>query len=138
MFEYPELEGHELLCNHLSAKLQGRPRKKRKKRADSESESSETSDDIRAFPPIKRKLLHTGSVRHNGLRVLDRNTLNKPQYRKPLLEETRTNQFVGIGGQQGKVSFDQTPAFNGLIEVDFKAKLHKIMRDRNPPIKRLP
>lgn len=45
-FDYPELEGHELLCNHLAPKLKGRPRGKRKKRSvspGSESNESETS-----------------------------------------------------------------------------------------------
>lgn len=46
-FDYPELEGHELLCNHLAPKLKGRPRGKRKKRRSlspgSESNESESS-----------------------------------------------------------------------------------------------
>lgn len=45
-FDYPELEGHELLCNHLAPKLKGRPRGKRKKRSlspGSESNESECS-----------------------------------------------------------------------------------------------
>ncbi|KAG5867632.1 hypothetical protein JTB14_036076 [Gonioctena quinquepunctata] len=45
-FDYPELEGHELLCNHLTPKLKGRPRGKRKKRSvspGSESNESESS-----------------------------------------------------------------------------------------------
>ncbi|KAJ8971753.1 hypothetical protein NQ314_000570 [Rhamnusium bicolor] len=45
-FDYPELEGHELLCNHLAPKLKGRPRGKRKKRSvspGSESNESESS-----------------------------------------------------------------------------------------------
>lgn len=45
-FEYPELEGHELLCNHLAPKLKGRPRGRRKKRSlspGSESNESECS-----------------------------------------------------------------------------------------------
>lgn len=37
-FEYPELETHELLCNHLAPKLKGRPRGRRRKvRSDSPS-----------------------------------------------------------------------------------------------------
>nr|CAI5853003.1 unnamed protein product [Callosobruchus analis] len=32
-FDYPELEGHEMLCNHLAPKLKGRPRGRRKKGA---------------------------------------------------------------------------------------------------------
>ncbi|XP_066248502.1 AT-rich interactive domain-containing protein 5B-like isoform X2 [Euwallacea similis] len=45
-FDYPELEGHELLCNHLAPKLKGRPRGRRKKRSaspGSESNESESS-----------------------------------------------------------------------------------------------
>ncbi|XP_030762460.1 AT-rich interactive domain-containing protein 5B-like [Sitophilus oryzae] len=53
-FDYPELEGHELLCNHLAPKLKGRPRSKRKKRSISpgsesnESESSLTNHYVRS------------------------------------------------------------------------------------------
>ncbi|CAG4958420.1 unnamed protein product [Colias eurytheme] len=32
-FEYPELEGHEFVCNHLAPKLKGRPRGRRRARA---------------------------------------------------------------------------------------------------------
>nr|CAH7741684.1 unnamed protein product [Callosobruchus chinensis] len=45
-FDYPELEGHEMLCNHLAPKLKGRPRGRRKKRSaspGSESNESESS-----------------------------------------------------------------------------------------------
>ena len=46
-FDYPELEEHPYLCNHLAPKLKGRPRKRKKvKRAgspESESASSESS-----------------------------------------------------------------------------------------------
>nr|CAD7425747.1 unnamed protein product [Timema monikensis] len=46
-FDYPDLEGHELLCNHLAPNLKGRPRRKRKKRSlspgGSESNESESS-----------------------------------------------------------------------------------------------
>ncbi|RZF38263.1 hypothetical protein LSTR_LSTR008986 [Laodelphax striatellus] len=48
-FDYPDLEGHELLCNHLAPKLKGRPRKKRKiysntpEGSECESESSQST-----------------------------------------------------------------------------------------------
>ncbi|KAJ8983017.1 hypothetical protein NQ317_014314, partial [Molorchus minor] len=46
-FDYPELEGHELLCNHLAPKLKGRPRGKRKKRSVSPcSESNESESSV--------------------------------------------------------------------------------------------
>ncbi|XP_045135329.1 AT-rich interactive domain-containing protein 5B-like isoform X3 [Portunus trituberculatus] len=115
VFDYPELEGHDLLCNHLSPKLQGRPRKKRKKPTDSESESSETSEDIR--PRLKGKPGLT--AKHNGLRVLDRKSSSRSHL------------------SQVKNDFS-TPALNRLIEVDFMSKLNKFMKDRNTPITRLP
>lgn len=43
-FDYPELEGHELLCNHLAPKLKGRPRGKRKKRSVSPGSDSNESE----------------------------------------------------------------------------------------------
>ncbi|XP_043268787.1 AT-rich interactive domain-containing protein 5B-like isoform X2 [Venturia canescens] len=43
-FDYPDLETHELLCNHLAPKLKGRPRRKRKKRSVSPGESSNESE----------------------------------------------------------------------------------------------
>ncbi|KAK8747363.1 hypothetical protein OTU49_016776, partial [Cherax quadricarinatus] len=120
VFDYPELEGHDLLCNHLyipptAPKLQGRPRKKRKKPTDSESESSETSEDIR--PRLKGKPGLT--AKPNGLRVLDRKSSSRAHL------------------SQVKNDFS-TPALNRLIEVDFMSKLHKFMKDRNTPITRLP
>ncbi|KAG7298488.1 hypothetical protein JYU34_018117 [Plutella xylostella] len=42
-FEYPELEGHELICNQLAPRLKGRPRRRRR-RARSLSHSSESAD----------------------------------------------------------------------------------------------
>ncbi|XP_037917887.1 mucin-5AC-like isoform X2 [Hermetia illucens] len=56
-FDYPELETHELLCNHLAPKLKGRPRGRKKKyrsespfstgkRNDSESESNDSDISI--------------------------------------------------------------------------------------------
>lgn len=55
-FDYPELEGHELLCNHLAPKLKGRPRGKRKKRSvsrTSESNDSESSVNNNYKPKVK-------------------------------------------------------------------------------------
>lgn len=53
-FDYPELEGHELLCNHLAPKLKGRPRGKRKKRSLSPggSESNESEASVSYVKPL--------------------------------------------------------------------------------------
>lgn len=61
-FDYPELEGHELLCNHLAPKLKGRPRGKRKKRSVSPgSESNESESSI-------TNSYNTRAENKNGLR----------------------------------------------------------------------
>lgn len=61
-FDYPDLEGHELLCNHLAPKLKGRPRGKRKKRSispgGSESNESEASVSVASAATVKvRKII---------------------------------------------------------------------------------
>ncbi|XP_013174291.1 PREDICTED: AT-rich interactive domain-containing protein 5B-like [Papilio xuthus] len=65
-FEYPELEGHEFVCNHLAPRLKGRPRGRRR-RARSRSASRSDSDDPdaimpREHPPTPRRL----SLRNGG------------------------------------------------------------------------
>ncbi|RZC37321.1 AT-rich interactive domain-containing protein 5B [Asbolus verrucosus] len=67
-FDYPELEGHELLCNHLAPKLKGRPRGKRKKRSVSPgSESNESESSVsNVFNSSKEKITAEGGK--NGLR----------------------------------------------------------------------
>ncbi|CAH2101464.1 unnamed protein product [Euphydryas editha] len=44
-FEYPELEGHEFVCNHLAPKLKGRPRGRRRRAARSRDRSPDRSPD---------------------------------------------------------------------------------------------
>lgn len=44
-FDYPELETHELLCNHLAPKLKGRPRGRRKKVNSTDSPESRLRGD---------------------------------------------------------------------------------------------
>ncbi|KAK4320829.1 hypothetical protein Pmani_008338 [Petrolisthes manimaculis] len=131
VFDYPELEGHDLLCNHLceSPKLQGRPRKKRKKPTDSESESSEASEDTR--PRLKGKPGLT--AKPNGIRALDRKGSSRPHH---LAAPTNPNP-TPPPPPQIKNDFS-TPALNRLFEVDFMSKLHKFMKERNSPITRLP
>ncbi|XP_060809112.1 AT-rich interactive domain-containing protein 5B [Amyelois transitella] len=44
-FEYPELEGHEFVCNHLAPRLKGRPRGRRRRPPRSRSQSQDDSRD---------------------------------------------------------------------------------------------
>lgn len=72
-FDYPELETHELLCNHLAPKLKGRPRGKRKKtlsdsssvvvKKEGISEESESNDtDVSDYSYSKVCCLKCGSL----------------------------------------------------------------------------
>lgn len=67
-FDYPDLEGHELLCNHLAPKLKGRPRGKRKKRSISPGSESNESESSGSNVPSNNKVrliffcLHTHYV----------------------------------------------------------------------------
>ncbi|CAH0559488.1 unnamed protein product, partial [Brassicogethes aeneus] len=65
-FDYPELEGHELLCNHLAPKMKGRPRGKRKKRSVSPGSESNESESSVSHIYIKQKITTEGG--RNGLR----------------------------------------------------------------------
>lgn len=66
-FEYPDLEGHELLCNHLAPKLKGRPRGKRKKRSVSPgSESNESECSVVTSFTAKSKLSSEPGHNKNG------------------------------------------------------------------------
>ncbi|GBP64168.1 AT-rich interactive domain-containing protein 5B [Eumeta japonica] len=52
-FEYPELEGHEFVCNHLAPRLKGRPRGRRRKRSRSadRDRDRDSSDSGHRTPP---------------------------------------------------------------------------------------
>lgn len=81
-FDYPDLETHELLCNHLAPKLKGRPRRKRKKRSTSPGESSNeseasvastsrsTSSSLSNFPPKSATPPSTNLLTHGNLSAL--------------------------------------------------------------------
>ncbi|KAB7498621.1 AT-rich interactive domain-containing protein 5B [Armadillidium nasatum] len=125
VFDYPELEGHDLLCNHLAPKLQGRPRKKRRRRPDSESESSETSEDQKPRIKIKPTIMTKSNTLIRGLNP-KAHSLNMPKLNASnSLPSQIKNEF-------------STPAWDRLIEVDFMSKLYKFMKERNTAITRLP
>ncbi|XP_026332417.1 AT-rich interactive domain-containing protein 5B-like, partial [Hyposmocoma kahamanoa] len=64
-FEYPELESHEFICNHLAPRLKGRPRGRRRRAARSRSQSpssrsrSRSSDSDRGEPVEHKELPKT-------------------------------------------------------------------------------
>lgn len=109
-FDYPDLEGHEMLCNHLAPKLKGRPRGKRKKRSispgGSESNESEASSvkDVPARPPSATKIKTEAK---NGIRCT-------PATRRSARTAENSN------------------------ERDFLNKLHAFMKAQRTPIGRIP
>ncbi|XP_017776726.1 PREDICTED: uncharacterized protein LOC108562803 [Nicrophorus vespilloides] len=90
-FDYPELEGHELLCNHLAPKLKGRPRGKRKKRSISPgSESNESESSVSAaFNSAKNKI--STEVTRNGLRC---ERTSSPRRSTRSMENTENKDFI--------------------------------------------
>ncbi|XP_069363542.1 AT-rich interactive domain-containing protein 5B-like isoform X2 [Maniola hyperantus] len=65
-FEYPELEGHEFVCNHLAPKLKGRPRGRRRRAPRSRSRSR--SPDSRSSDSEARNTPETKTPRRLSLR----------------------------------------------------------------------
>ncbi|CAH2237850.1 jg803, partial [Pararge aegeria aegeria] len=65
-FEYPELEGHEFVCNHLAPKLKGRPRGRRRRAPRSRSRSR--SPDSRSSDSEARRTPETRTPRRLSLR----------------------------------------------------------------------
>ncbi|XP_052745467.1 uncharacterized protein LOC112053811 [Bicyclus anynana] len=65
-FEYPELEGHEFVCNHLAPKLKGRPRGRRRRVPRSRSRSR--SPDSRSSDSEPRRTPDTRTPRRLSLR----------------------------------------------------------------------
>lgn len=45
-FDYPDLEGHELLCNHLAPKINLRSKKKKKNNSPGETDSNESESSL--------------------------------------------------------------------------------------------
>ncbi|BES99283.1 AT rich interactive domain 5B (MRF1-like) [Nesidiocoris tenuis] len=111
-FDYPELEGHELLCNHLAPKLKGRPRKRKRATAspeesESESESSQSTSSsnskTKSVPPPTKINLVKPRLRCTALAIT-----NRPS-RGP-----------------------------GSDERNFMGLLHNFMKKRNTPINKIP
>lgn len=108
-FDYPELEGHELLCNHLAPKLKGRPRK-RKRATQSPTESETESESSQS----------TASSSTSKVKPLPKPTTVKPRLRCTLEVTKRPTRGPSID------------------ERNFMNALHIFMKDRKTPISRIP
>lgn len=114
-FDYPDLEGHEQLCNHLAPNLKGRPRKRPKKRSLSPggSESNESESSLSTVSSSLRSKQR--ALNRNGLRC---NNLNQKNVSE---------------GKGRKVEREICPD-----EKEFLVKLHSFMKSRRTPISRVP
>lgn len=57
-FDYPDLETHEHLCNHMAPKLKGRPRGRRKKRSTSPASESGSDGSISSHTKVSILRVH--------------------------------------------------------------------------------
>lgn len=92
-FEYPELEGHELLCNHLAPKLKGRPRGRRKKRSVSPgSESNESESSIAGI--YQKQLNKQMQITQGGRMRLRCNKVAPSRRSARTVETTESKEFL--------------------------------------------
>lgn len=146
-FDYPDLEGHELLCNHLAPKLKGRPRKRRKKlsiSADgsaSESESSSQSTVSLSNKSSPKKLVVVPKKPIPGLRCQPLSNITKtsaPVTTRDIIVTTSTASATTSSIALAVGSRRSTRSAGSPEEKEFLAKLHTFMKARQTPINRIP
>ncbi|XP_037068882.1 AT-rich interactive domain-containing protein 5B-like [Pollicipes pollicipes] len=114
VFDYPELDSHEVFCNHLAPKLRGRSRKKA--RRDGSSPSSEsTSDTESSLPKMPTAAAHV---------TLEAGSLR----RKPTLMRG----LMPSGKQPHQLKSWRWG------EKELLQRLHHFMNQRGTPIKSMP
>lgn len=143
-FDYPDLEGHELLCNHLAPKLKGRPRRKRKKlsisvgESESESESSSQSTVSSSNKSSPKKLVVVPKKPIPGLRCQSLSNITKTSAPVTVTDtpvtatSTTSSIALAVGARRS------TRSAGSPEEKEFLAKLHAFMKSRQTPINRIP
>ncbi|XP_065339336.1 AT-rich interactive domain-containing protein 5B-like isoform X1 [Cloeon dipterum] len=124
-FDYPELETHELLCNHLAPKFAGRPRKKKRRNASPGSESNESEGSSYSVESI-------GKVKRLGLKQPTNNRPGAPSIRKrgpvrksPSKQEADFLQGLYAHMVQVKQPIDKVPSL-GFKQLDLYAFYMKV------------
>lgn len=125
-FDYPDLEGHELLCNHLAPKLKGRPRRKRK-RLNSRTPSPEESEDSESESSVK-----SSNSSSSSNTTCNNNNNNKARISLPL-NRNRNGLQVTLSPRRSTRAAGVT-----LQEKEFLSKLNSFMKNRLTPINRVP
>ncbi|CAK1555990.1 unnamed protein product [Leptosia nina] len=101
-FEYPELEGHEFVCNHLAPKLKGRPRGRRRARPrsrdrdhDPDGDHDSRSSDSDALPPPEPRIPRRVSLRigKEKLSEEEEEELRKKEKEKDMEFEEKLREF---------------------------------------------
>ncbi|KAF4513911.1 UNVERIFIED_CONTAM: hypothetical protein B566_EDAN017652 [Ephemera danica] len=132
-FDYPELEGHELLCNHLSPKLTGRPRKKRKKRSSSPGSESNESEGS-SFSAGSS----SGKVTRSGARQAASATSLMPQLAPPGQAAMPRTARMGARGSLTARTVSSSHATGSREEQEFLRGLYTFMEKQKSPIDRIP
>ncbi|KAK9878978.1 hypothetical protein WA026_003797 [Henosepilachna vigintioctopunctata] len=127
-FEYPELEGHELLCNHLAPKLKGRPRGRRKKRSVSPgSESNESESSILTSFNVKSKTSCESSSSKSEISI-DNQSLRRSTRSSDNSDTKEFMKKLSAFMKMKKTPLGRTPCI-GVKEIDlyeFYTKVQKI------------
>ncbi|XP_063371173.1 uncharacterized protein LOC134659461 [Cydia amplana] len=121
-FEYPELEGHEFVCNQLAPKLKGRPRGRRRKRASNHSpslsdRSSDSDSQKRVEQPAELQPPRRLSLRNGA-----------PKYSEEDDKETSAEDraFIGHLKQFYKQRGEAFKPAHSLKELSLRALYHSV------------
>ncbi|XP_014221711.1 flocculation protein FLO11-like isoform X2 [Trichogramma pretiosum] len=114
-FDYPDLETHEMLCNHLAPKLKGRPRRKRKKR--DVSPAGESSNESEASV--------ASSATASTFKGLNTSSTIECRTRPP----SRSSNASTPVKKEKKI---------GVEEKRFVAEIHQFMTARKTPLGKMP
>ncbi|XP_046386800.1 uncharacterized protein LOC124156341 isoform X2 [Ischnura elegans] len=157
-FDYPDLEGHELLCNHLAPNLKGRRRRKRKKRSPSpESESNESESSLSTYSSAAKNKFGVGSSagvnNRDGIRS-GRRLVPPPRGRRrrpggstvpplppgPLPPRPPSSSSASSSPPPHNHTNPSSP--DNVVRTEeerrFLSHLHTFMKHRGSPIERLP
>ncbi|XP_039282709.1 uncharacterized protein LOC111045241 isoform X1 [Nilaparvata lugens] len=121
-FDYPDLEGHELLCNHLAPKLKGRPRKKRKIYSNTPEGSeceSESSQSTASASSTKTKVSYPLEKSRNGLSPRRSTRGTGTIQEKEFLDKL----FAFMKGKNNPIT--RIPSI-GFKEIDLYSFYHKV------------
>uniref|UniRef100_A0A1B0CMQ1 ARID domain-containing protein n=2 Tax=Lutzomyia longipalpis TaxID=7200 RepID=A0A1B0CMQ1_LUTLO len=134
-FDYPELETHELLCNHLAPKLKGRPRGRRKKTSGSEGHQGGKYGDTSDSESAAESESSSCSSKMNYAKAkLEVQHLRYSQRSQRV--RLKTEQSTEVAENDGEISEEKQKAMKEK-ERKFLMELHQFMAERKTPISKV-